>query len=98
MGRIIFLVSSIKTKAGVNPFGDPSGTRWARNLLNLLYKEYITILSHIASPIGNTIEIWEFIVNRVGIIEIKFKIRIKINNGDKNEAVKFLADSVLISV
>jgi len=98
IGRIIFLVNSIKTRAGVKVIGDPSGTRWVRNLFNLLYKEYIIILSHIVKPIGNTIVIWEFIVNKVGIIEIKFKIKIKMNNGVKNDAVKFLADNVLISV
>lgn len=79
-------------------FGDPSGTRWARNLFILLYTEYIIILNHIDSPIGNTIEIWEFMVNRVGIMEIKFKIKIIMNNGVRNDAVKFLVDRVLISV
>lgn len=97
MGRIILLVSSISTNAGVRALGDPSGTRWARNLFILLITEYIIILSHIIRPIGSTIEIWEFIVNRVGIMEIKFIIKIMINKGVRNEAVKFLADSVLIS-
>lgn len=94
----MLLVSSINTNAGVSAFGDPSGTRWAKNLLNLLYTEYMIILSHIDSPIGNTIEICEFMVNKVGIMEIKFSTRIIINRGVRNEAVKFLADKVLISM
>lgn len=64
----------------------------------LLKIEYIITLIHIDSPIGKTIEICEFIVNRVGIIEIKFNIKIMMNRGDRKDAVKFLADKVLISI
>lgn len=98
IGRIILLVNSIITRAGDRIFGDPSGTKCAKNLLNLFTIENKITLSHMVRPIGNTIEICEFIVNIVGIMEIKFIIKIIINRGDKNDAVKFLADNVLISI
>jgi len=94
----MLLVNSINTRAGVRMFGAPSGTRWAKNLFILLNIEYIMMLNHRVIPIGNTMEIWEFMVNKVGIIEIKFKIKIMIKRGVKNEAVRFLADRVLISM
>lgn len=94
----MFLVNSIRTSIGDSVKGDPSGTKWDKTLLNFSDREYITILIHITSPIGNTIEICEFMVNKVGIIEIKFVIKININSGLKNVAVKLLADNVLISV
>lgn len=94
----MFLINSITTSAGVRAAGAPSGTKWDKNLFSFVIKAHMIILSHRDSPIGNTIEICEFIVNIVGIIEIRLKIRIRIKIGVRKEAVVFLLESVFNSV
>jgi len=49
------------------------------------------------NPMGRTTEIWEFIVNKVGIIEIKFKVKITVNREIRKDAVRFLFERVFTS-
>lgn len=97
IGRMRLLTSSINVRAGVRIIGDPSGTRWDRKLDVLFHEKNMMILSQNASPIGKTIEIWELIVNIVGIIDIKLRNRITENRGNRKEAVIFL-EVALISL
>jgi len=54
-------------------------------------------VNHIANLMGNTIVIWAVNINKEGIMEIKFIIKIDINRGIKKLFFKFLLVKILNS-
>jgi len=97
IGRIKFLIISIKTIKGIKGIGDPIGTIWARRLLVFLIEKNIKFPNHIDKAIGRIIDIWAVRANEDGIIVIKFISKIDKNKGDKKLLFKFLLVKVLNS-
>lgn len=98
IGRITFLVNSIRTITGINPLGVPNGTKWLRNLLvfriNLLRK----ILVQNVSPRGRTIDICEFAVKVKGRSARRLSNKSLKNVEDIREIVRFLGEILDISI
>jgi hypothetical protein len=74
IGRIKFLVISIKTIKFIRGAGVPMGTRWIIIFLNELIQPNSIIIIHSVIAAGNEIEIWAVCVNKNGIMAIKLEI------------------------
>ena len=79
IGRIIFLIDSIKTIKGIKITGVPNGTKWANIWFVLLNHPYNIKISQIVNAIERVIAMWAVLVKVYGIRPKTLLIRININ-------------------